>query len=260
MKVFESKTSNISYLIYRLCNPLIDLKKFVSGLRGYIWYTRDFIKFSRMNGAVLKFKDLYPILNEKTELTDFDSHYFYQQLWVFDELLMDRPATHVDVGSSYLLSGYISKIIPCQFIDIRPIPVSLENLEMVKADLLSLPYKDGEIESMSSLHVIEHIGLGRYGDAVDPQGHLKACKELVRTLAKGGKLYFSTPMGKNDKVCFNAHRVFSYKSVQTMFSGLRIVKFSLVTDKGDFIEDARSKDLELQNYSCGMFVMTKNYD
>lgn len=260
MKVFESKINNFLYLVYRLLNPVIDLKRFFSGLSGYVWYIQDFFKFSGMAGTTLSIQDLYPILNEKTKLTDFDYHYYYQQLWVFGELIRNKPATHVDAGSSYLLSGYISKIIPCQFIDIRPIPVNIENLEMVKADLLSLPYKDGEIESLSSLHVIEHIGLGRYGDAVDNLGHLKACSELSRTLAKGGKLYFSTPMGKKDKVCFNAHRVFSYRSVQSMFPDLKIVKFSLVTDKGDVIEDASSDDVELQNYSCGMFVMTKDYD
>ena len=38
------------------------------------------------------------------------------------------------------------------------------------------------------MHVVEHIGLGRYGDQVDPDGDLMAMKELERVTAKLGKL------------------------------------------------------------------------
>jgi hypothetical protein len=35
------------------------------------------------------------------------------------------------------------------------------------------------------MHVVEHVGLGRYGDALDPKGDARACAELARVLAQG---------------------------------------------------------------------------
>ena len=53
------------------------------------------------------------------------------------------------------------------------------------------------MESISCLSVVEHIGLGRYGDALDPFGTVKAINELKRVLTKGGLLLISVPIGKN---------------------------------------------------------------
>jgi hypothetical protein len=32
---------------------------------------------------------------------------------------------------------------------------------------------DGYCDSLSCLHALEHFGLGRYGDPIDPRGHEK---------------------------------------------------------------------------------------
>jgi hypothetical protein len=59
------------------------------------------------------------------------------------------------------------------------------------------------------MHVIEHIGLGRYGEALDPDGDLKAIRELVRVLAAGGNLLVVVPVGR-PRIQFNAHRIYDY--------------------------------------------------
>ena len=48
--------------------------------------------------------------------------------------------------------------------------------------------------------MLEHIGLGRYGDPIDPQGTEKAATELQRVLAPGGDLYLSLPIEKESRV------------------------------------------------------------
>jgi hypothetical protein len=46
-----------------------------------------------------------------------------------------------------------------------------------------LPFKNNSIECISSLCVLEHIGLGRYGDKLDPFGTEKAIEE-IKTIFK----------------------------------------------------------------------------
>ena len=240
-----------------MVNQVFDPIIFLKGLWGYVWYFRDLIKFRILSpGTKVKLLDLYPQLHDKTSMTGFDAHYFYQQLWLFENVLKNKPKEHVDVGSTYQMSGYLSKIVPTTFIDIRPINAKLENLKVLDASILDLPYKDNSLESVSCLHVIEHIGLGRYGDKIDPNGWEKACKELQRVLAEGGRLYVSVPIGKS-KVCFNAHRVFDVEDVLKAFNELKLLEFSAVDDNGSFMQSSDPQVFRKANYGLGMFVFKK---
>lgn len=257
MKVFKSNTKNNLYLLYRIVNPIFDPVKFYYGISGYISFISDIINYKKMDpSAGIINRNLYPMLNEKTPYHQFDAHYFYQQLWAFEHILKRKPKRHVDVGSTYSMSGYISKITKSVFVDIRPIKTSLKNLTVIDADILSLPFKNNSIESLSCLHVVEHIGLGRYGDAINPNGTKKACEELERVLAKSGYLYFSTPIGK-DKICFNAHRIHRPEQILKYFKKLKLLSFSVVDDEGNFHENVRYQKFSSLNYGCGFFLFTK---
>ena len=257
MKRFNSKTKNVLYLGYRIVSPVFDPVKFFKGITGYFWYLRDLIKFKIISPKTrIKLTDLYPMLHDKTAKTSLDAHYFYQQLWLFENVLKDKPAKHVDVGSTYQMSGYLSKIVPTTFIDIRPIDAKLEDLKVLDASILDLPYEDGSVESISCLHVIEHIGLGRYGDEIDPDGWKKACKELQRVLAKNGTLYVSVPIGE-PRICFNAHRIFLPKDILGVFEDLKLLNFGVVTDSGKYIAKLSMSDSLDFNYGLGLFAMKK---
>ena len=109
------------------------------------------------------------------------------------------------------------------------------------------------------MHVVEHIGLGRYGDPVDYDGDLKAISEIKRVLSSGGNLLFVVPIGQN-KIMYNAHRIYTYEQIITLFSDLRLVEFSLVQDGilgGTIIENANEDIANKQQYGCGMFWFKK---
>lgn len=257
MKVFKSDTKNYFYFFYRMINPLFDPVKFYYGIKGYPSFIADIIKYKKTNlSAKILNRNLFPILDEKTPYHQFDAHYFYQQLWAFEHILKRKPKEHVDVGSTYSMSGYISKITKAVFVDIRPIKTSLKNLTVIDGDILNLPFKDNSIESLSCLHVVEHIGLGRYGDPIDPDGTRKACKDLSRVLAKGGYLYFSLPIGK-ERICFNAHRVFDPKTIIRYFRKLQLVEFNVVDDEESFHEGVDYQKYRKLSYGCGMFLFKK---
>jgi len=199
---------------------------------------------------------MYPCLLDATISTPFDGHYFFQGAWLARLIASDKPVSHVDVGSSVMMVSILSAMVKTVFVDYRPLQVSLTGLDSVGANITSLPFPDASIGSLSCQHVIEHIGLGRYGDPLDPEGSIKAVKELERILKPGGKLYLTLPVGR-ERVCFNAHRVHAPQSVLDMVSGLKLIGFSYVDDAGTFFENREPEDAGDNEYACGMYIFEK---
>jgi SAM-dependent methyltransferase len=152
----------------------------------------------------------------------------------------------------------ISAIVPVKFYDYRPVQLHLPNLTSEIGDLLGLPFADSSVKSISCMHVVEHIGLGRYGEPIDPDGDLKAMTELKRVLAPGGCLLFVTPVGK-PKIDFNQHRIYSYEHIVDAFSGLTLKEFSLIPDdvSNGMIFNADPALVSRQVWGCGCFRFTK---
>ena len=186
-------------------------------------------------------------------------HYFHQDLWAARRIYARRPARHVDVGSR--VDGFVAHLLtfmPVTVIDIRPLRSSVDGLEFVRADACDLhAFPDGSVESLSSLHALEHIGLGRYGDAVDPDGCFKAMREFVRVLRPGGRLYVGVPVGRQ-RVRFNSERIFNPRTVLDALSGLRLVDLEAVDDAGAMVEQPQMADLARASYACGLFELTKD--
>jgi SAM-dependent methyltransferase len=258
MKRFNDPSKNIAYFLFRCVSPLFDARKMALGVPRYLGFCQDFWRYTRMEGAErINLFDLYPIVHDKTATTHFDKHYFYQDIWAFQHIRAGSPQYHVDIGSRVDFVGFVSTIVrKAIFVDIRPIQAQLPGLSQVQGNILSLPFADVSIISLSCLHVAEHIGLGRYGDQLDPEGTEKACGELSRVLAPHGNLYFSLPVGK-PRVCFNAHRVHSPSQILGYFKGLDLIEFAGVDDGGQFIRHADVGAFEKQSYACGLFHFRK---
>jgi len=117
-------------------------------------------------------------------------------------------------------------------------------------------------DSISSLHVMEHLGLGRYGDTIDSQGYLKGLQHILMMLKRGGKFYFSVPIGEQ-RIEFNAHRVFSLRYLfELLTRDYKIDSFSYVDDDGDLHREVAIIDSDIENnfschYGCGIFELTK---
>jgi SAM-dependent methyltransferase len=207
-------------------------------------------------GGNARFTDLWPCLMDRVSQTPFDPHYFYQAAWMARHLAKDNPPLHVDIASQIGMIAVLAAYAPLVFVDYRPLQVHQTGLLPIAGDITRLPFADGSVTSLSCLHVIEHIGLGRYGDPIDPSGHLNGLRELQRVLAPGGRLYLSTPVGRQ-RACFNAHRIFATQTILNALPSLQFINFSLVDDRGYFAEGCDLSRAEHLSYGCGMFVMTK---
>ena len=219
---------------------------FASDLR---WYEKN-IQHSEF---ILHYKNLYPCVTDKTTLTPVEPIYFYQDSWAAEKIFTYKPAHHVDIGSSVKTIGIISGFVPVTFIDIRPIEVSLPNLTFTKGTILNLPFADNTLESISSLCVIEHIGLGRYGDPLDTKGSEKAIAELIRVTRPGGKILFSVPVDDSCKLYFNAHRAFTPDYIFHCFANCRLVEEKYIYSF-DFVS-AYQKE---KGFGVGVYLFEKN--
>lgn len=171
-------------------------------------YVSDLEQYIQMPGAEPRV-NFHPCLDDKTIETPMDKYYFYQDTWAAKKVFEIRPDRAVDVGSTALLAGVLSQFVPVISIDVRPLPVSLQGLDCKQGSITNLPFKDDSIEFLTSMCVIEHIGLARYGDELDPLGSIKAFKEVARVIRTGGHFIFSVPLSHTPALLFNAHRIFS---------------------------------------------------
>lgn len=199
-----------------------------------------------------------PILTEWDEASGSAGPYFLQDQTVARWILESQPRRHVDVGSR--LDGFVGNLSvfrKVEVIDIRPHPGSIRNIAFHRMDLTAeLPETWIEsTDSLSCLHTIEHLGLGRYGDAIDPMGHLAGLAQLKRMVEPEGVLYLSTPIGPQ-RIEFNAHRVFAASTLIGWFEdGWKIENFAMIDDRNNLHEDVDWQSDEAEsNFGCNLGV------
>lgn len=234
-------------------------KKIISRIKSYISFIRDFQTIKKTSRFKVLWKDHRAFLKDSEKKFSFDRHYVYHPAWAARIVKKINPKFHTDISSTVHFCSILSAFVPVKFYDYRTTDIKLDNLYCGEADLLRLPFESESVESLSCMHTVEHIGLGRYGDPIDENGDLKAIKELIRVLAKGGSLLFVTPIGK-PKIVWNAHRIYSFDQIKDYFKELKLEEFSLIPENsadGGIIKNPSKDLLDRQNYSCGCFWFKK---
>ena len=202
-------------------------------------YEEQFKRFCQMSEADGRFmptkEEQLAVLDEDTPshtARDYDWTYLTHCSWAARALAKSKPRRHVDIGGYVYFAGLCSAFIPqFEFYDIRALDFPFGDLKCGRADLTDLPFPDNSIPSLSCLHVLDHIGLGRYGDTLDAKGDIKAAKELARVLAPGGELLIVLPMDEKSRIAFNAHRLLSFKQATVLFEGLNLSEFTMLYEQ-----------------------------
>lgn len=265
------KRIRILRIIYSLLVTFgIDPSKTIHSIRALPYYFRNLqlLKNQKKKSTVkaFPFGRPYPCLVDRfSDSGTASGHYFHQDLLVARKIHLNNPSIHVDVGSR--VDGFVAHVASfrsIEVLDIRQSSSEIQNIKFTQADLMIKIRDDlvGYCDSLSCLHAMEHFGLGRYGDQVDYDGYISGLNNLYRILKKGGKLYFSVPIGPQ-RIEFDAHRVFSLRYLLELFDDkYHIDHFSFVDDNGDLHECAPITEEDKQNnfgcsYGCGIFEMTK---
>jgi hypothetical protein len=234
-------------------NPIFPINRVAMSIRLYIRFVKTWLRYKSLaTSEPLSFRDSYPCLFDDVETTPFDAHYFYQAVWAMERIVHCGAKEHVDIGSDIKFVGLLTVQLPVIFVDIQSLNAKLSRLTSLVSNIVALPFSDSSVNSLSCLHVAEHVGLGRYGDQLDPSGTRRACAELSRVLAPNGNLFFSVPVG-HSRVCFNAHRIHTPRQIIDYFETLKLVEFSAVDDSGQVWINAQPERAESCNYGCGLF-------
>jgi SAM-dependent methyltransferase len=248
----------------------MDFKRLANFLRQLPFFfrtLREFKKQAQNNGHEFSFGKAFPCLEDRYAASgSARGHYFHQDLLVARRIFANKPKVHLDIGSR--IDGFVAHVAsfrPVQVIDVRPMQEKIPNVKFIQLDITKeiddalLDYCD----SLSSLHALEHFGLGRYGDRIQCTGYLAGLENMSRILRKKGKFYLSVPIG-SQRVEFNAHRVFDVRYLVGLFEGrFRVDSFSYVDDEGSLHEDVPlKKQNEVSSnfgchFGCGIFEMTK---
>ncbi len=230
-------------------------------------FVRDFFRLKKQRGddRLFPFGPLNPITFERNdESGTMSGHYFHQDLLVARKILQANPQKHVDIGSR--TDGFVAHVAvfrEIEILDIREQKSRVKNISFRQADLMELQADMSDYcDSISSLHAIEHFGLGRYGDPIDYLGYKKAISNITKILKSGGTFYFSVPIGPQ-RIEFNAHRVFSVGYLLELFrENYEVQSFSYVDDAGDLYEEVELDANAVQTsfgcqYGCGILELKK---
>ena len=246
----------------------IDPKKMIAGwfvLPGFLF---QYLRFKRTPTSISKkipFGKLRPELYDRFKSGGTaKGHYFHQDLYVAQKIFQNNPAKHVDIGSR--VDGFVAHVASFREIevfDIRETTSVAKNIVFKQADITNLKQTHSNYaDSVSCLHALEHIGLGRYGDELDQEGHVKGLESLHSMLKENGILYLSSPIGPL-RVEFNSQRVFSIRYLLSLFEHqFNVEEFAYVDDSGDLVTDAKLLPDNIESnfnclYGCGIWTLKK---
>jgi hypothetical protein len=242
-----------------------DPRRTLSSVRFVAGYVGDLLAWVRKTNAAQRAQfplRLLPTLSDKyAESGSASGHYFHQDLWAARHIHRHAPLRHVDVGSR--IDGFIAHLLSfreVEVLDIRVLVSKVVGLSFRQANLMSdAPLTVEPSMSVSCLHALEHFGLGRYGDPLDVDGWRKGLRNLAGIVSPGGLLYIGVPISNQQRIEFNAQRIFAPETIVDAARelGLTMIEFSYIDDEGNFIENSEPKAVRCE-FGCGCYVFAKS--
>lgn len=222
-------------------------------------FVREYAQFRRAGNELIR--AIFPVAYRFNSGVNFE--YWHQDIFIADRIIQSHKAdaerVHLDIGSrveGFLLALCAGGVDPV-FGDIN-IPNHL-NVKTAEVDLQTLAPKSlFQYDSVSCLHVIEHIGLGKYGDKIEFEGHLRSIERLKEACRPGCDVYISFPIARKHGVYFNSGRKLNGVEMLQFIKncGFEVVRMGLVSGRiGDFIDDCTIDDLRAETEGCAVFCL-----
>jgi hypothetical protein len=240
-------------------NPI----RFFRAVLGLPRYLTDLFKFRRDYKGKLK---VFPCLHDWYEdAGSTKEEYFWQDLYVAQKIHVNRPSKHVDIGSR--IDGFVTHLASfreVEVFDIRPNPTAIPRVVFRQSDLMNPSESFVEYcDSLSCLHALEHFGLGRYGDPINPLGYVSGLRNMSAFLKPGGTFYLSVPVGI-ELVEFNAHRIFNPEKIISLCKDNNLILKDLawIGQEKKLVQSTNIEfdinNLKSQPYALAIFIFSKN--
>lgn len=212
MKIINKTNATFFYWLFK-AQFGIDIRKTIRSLRGIPRYIYGLFCFRKSYAGRF---EILPCLHDwYEEGGTTKSEYFWQDLIVAKRIFKAKPEHHVDIGSR--VDGFVAHVASFRVIevfDVRAITTKIPGVTFKQADFMKPLNESMEnyCDSLSCLHALEHFGLGRYNDPIDPKGFEKGLANMARLLKDGGIFYLFIPIGV-ERVQFNANWVFDPRTI-----------------------------------------------
>lgn len=242
MSIFRKKKNLKQFKSYiKILVKLIISNPLTFYLEIFSFYKEYLILKKNIKNTGFRIFPSHPYLFDKKDNNLKLQYFHFQDLWAFEKIKKYNILQLLDIGSNLNFITFASSICKINYMDIRLHKITINNINSIEGDITKIPYKDDSITNISSLSVIEHIGLGRYGDQIDINGMEKSVKEFERVLKKGGNLIVSFPIGKENIIEFNAHRISNLKFIEKLFTNFKMLDETFIfqnnfNDRKEFIK------------------------
>lgn len=166
-----------------------------------------------------------------------------------------RPSHVLDIGSPLAQNVAVDALTSLTMVDVREHRDLSLGLKCVVGTACDLPIPTASQEMVTSLWVMCHVGDGRYGDTLEPEGDVKMLQEIYRVLRPEGVAALGVgPLSEKCRILFNAHRLYSWKWLSRVF---KEIGFSVLLKE----EYPVSRDMFFHpHWESGVSIVTERED
>jgi SAM-dependent methyltransferase len=138
----------------------------------------------------------------------------------------------LDIGccSSQLPIALASRGFRVVGIDFNPYPYKHPKFTAVRGDAMRIPFATGCFGAVLAISVIEHIGIGHYGDPLAEMGDCAVVNEIVRVLRPGGRVLITVPFGR--AMTDDFQRVYDPQRLRKLLAPIEVVKVEHARSRG----------------------------
>lgn len=165
------------------------------------------------------------------ELEDFSSFSYGQE---YNQKICEIFRSYIEPGNKTADIGCVSGLYPvmqrtCKadvtIVDIRKIELDEDGISSEQMDLSDIVPEEmrERFDLVSSISTVEHAGLGRYGDRIDPAGDFRLVKGIADIIKPGGIFICSVPVGPGC-VVYNLNRIYSEFRLNILFKDFELIE------------------------------------
>ena len=137
---------------------------------------------------------------------------------IFQWIRRDGRVLDIGCASSRLFIQLASLSYEVHGIDSREYPFQHPNFQFHQVDLFEWS-PEFKFDIVTAISVIEHFGIGSYGDVMIEDADRRAVKKIAKLLALHGQLLVSVPFGK--RMTTSRYRVYDLGQLLVLFSGFQ---------------------------------------
>jgi SAM-dependent methyltransferase len=200
-------------------------KKIIQFINGPLFYLEQ--------GECKKFNDCR-LLAKVLYYQPANSDRYLEYPWLLQNINI-ASGKILDVGStaSNMLYNFLPKAVEINSIDLNSKYIESEAIKFAVGDIRKTNYEDNYFDVVSCISTLEHIGVsGRYGSDDDPEGDLRAVKEMGRILKPGGTMLVTVPYGIRDVLPIN--KLYNKERIIRLFKDFSAVEIEYKKYFGQF--------------------------